>query len=130
MIESIHDAVKSENIDQVKSFIDKGYNINEQEQKTGWTPLHSAVSFGHISIAELLLNNGANVNTTSHSGFTPLHIAVDQGSVPLVELLIAKEADVNAKNDAGLTPLNLAENLFSMTKIEEYGKIVDLLKKH
>ncbi len=130
MTESIHDAAKSDNIDQLKSFIDKGYNVNAIEEKTGWTPLHSAVSFGHISIAELLINNGANVNMRSHSGFTPLHIAVDQGNVSLVEFLISKEADVNAKNAAGLTPLNLAENLFNMTKTDEYGKIVELLKKH
>ena len=130
MIESIHDAAKSEDIDQIKSFIGKGYNVNAIEQKTGWTPLHSAVSFGHISIAELLINSGANVNMTSNSGFTPLHIAVDQGNVSLVEFLISKEADVNAKNAAGLTPLNLAVNLFNMTKIDEYGKVVEFLKKH
>lgn len=130
MTESIHDAAKSEDIDQLKSLIDKGYNVNAIEQNTGWTPLHSAVSFGHISIAKLLINNGANVNMTSNSGFTPLHIAVDQGNVSIAEFLISKEADVNAKNAAGLTPLNLAENLLNMTKIDEYGKVVELLKKH
>ena len=130
MIESIHDAAKSEDIDQIKSFIDKGYNVNTIEQKTGWTPLHSAVSFGHISIVELLINNGANVNMASNSGFTPLHIAVDQGNVSFVEFLISKEADVNSKNTAGLTPLNLAENLFNMTKLDDYGKVVEFLKKH
>lgn len=130
MIESIHDAARSEDINQIKSFIDKGYNVNAIEQKTGWTPLHSAVSSGHISIVELLINNRANVNTTSNAGFTPLHIAVDQGNVSIVEFLISKEADVNATNAAGLTPLNLAENLFDMTKTYEYGKIVEFLKKH
>ncbi len=130
MIESIHDAAKSEDVNQMKSFIDKGYNVNAIEKKTGWTPLHSAASFGHISIAEMLINNGANVNMTSNSGSTPLHIAVDQGNVSLAEFLISKEADVNAKNAAGLTPLNLAENLFNMTKVDEYGKLVELLKKH
>ena len=32
MVESIHDAAKSKDIDQIKSFIDKGYNVNTIEQ--------------------------------------------------------------------------------------------------
>ena len=54
------------------------------------------------------LENGTDVNTTSHSGVTALHIAVDNQRIGICRLLISWKADVNARTNHGETPLHWA----------------------
>jgi len=70
-------------------------------------------------IAELLIENGADVNARGFLGTATLHSAALDGHKEIVELLIAKGANVNVKDDGGKTPLDYAE-----------GEIADLLRKH
>jgi hypothetical protein len=72
------------------------------------TPLHEAASWGHKEVAELLIDNGADVNVKNGFGQTPLHKAARWGRKEVAELLIAKSADVNAKDMVGKTPLDRA----------------------
>jgi ankyrin repeat protein len=116
-------------VEEMERFLDKDYVVNVIDKERGWAPLNSAASFGRNAIAEPLIAQGADFNAMSNSGLTSLHIAVDQGNVSLVNLFIDKEADGNITNAARLTPLKLAENLFTMTKIDEDGKVVKILKK-
>ena len=95
--ESIHEAAEDGNIEAVKQHIAAGTDVNAKD-KYGESPLLFAATFGHKEIAELLIANGADVNTKIDKiGMTPLHIATGQGYKEIVELLIAKGADVNAK---------------------------------
>ena len=50
------------------------------------TPLHYAAR-GHKNVAELLLDNGADVNAKDKHGNTPLHKATLRGNKDIVELL-------------------------------------------
>jgi ankyrin repeat protein len=82
--------------------------------------LHHAALGGQKEIAELLIAEGADVNTKSgDEETTPLHWAANRGHEEVVELLIAKGADVNAKDIGGYTPLDYTE-----------GEIAALLRKH
>ena len=87
------------------------------------TPLHEAASWGHMEIAELLIDNGADVNVKSGFGQTPLHWAAGNEGRQVAELLIAKGADVNAKDDYGNTPLDRAIQF-------KKPETADLLRKH
>lgn len=60
-------------------------------------------------MADVLLKNGANVNSIDSDKNTPLHLAA-QRSEPddLVSLLIKSGADVNLKNKYGKTALDIA----------------------
>ena len=68
-----------------------------------------------VEVANLLIENGANVNANSQFGGTPLHSIISHRSleinqnntVQLVGLLITKGANVNAVNGQGRTPLDL-----------------------
>jgi cytohesin len=93
----------------------------------GWTPLGKAMErlatpdmtphqaspsdvAATVSVVELLLVHGAEVNPRNASG-TPMHYAAASGQRVLVELLIAKGANINAKTNEGVTPLHTAAKM-------------------
>ena len=72
-------------------------------------PLHLAAEYGRKEVAELLIANGAIVNSKIHvAGITPLHKSTANGHKEVAELLIANGAHVNAKTNNGRTPLHSA----------------------
>jgi len=84
--------------------------------------LHDA-AFGHKETAELLIDNGADVNAKAYDGKTPLHHATKDHEIGIAKLLISKGADVNAKTLADDTPLD-------WTILNEQLKTTNLLRKH
>jgi len=104
---SIYEAAEDGNIEAVKQHLAAGTDVNAKTD-TGWIPLHRAAYWGHKEVAELLIANGAEVNTKNENG---------------CELLLASGADVNAKTDAGETPLDNAIKY-------KRTKTADLLRKH
>jgi hypothetical protein len=77
------------------------------------TPLLAAAENGHGKVAELLINNGADMKflTTFRSRFenTVMHIAAKEGHVDLVQLLItASNGLIFDTNEEGFTPLHMA----------------------
>jgi ankyrin repeat protein len=78
---------------------------------------------GKVEKIVRLLNQGADINTTSWGGVTPLMYAVDGGYYEAVQALVLNGADVN------LVPDNKITSLFSAV----YGNqpaIADLLLQH
>jgi ankyrin repeat protein len=69
--------------------------------------LHFAAKGGDKGIADLLLENQADVDAKANGGYTPLHFAAFGGLDGMAELLLAKNADVNARDDKGKSPLDL-----------------------
>ena len=102
---SLHQAAAAGDIEQVKSLISKGADVNAKDKPLGRTALHYASEKGHTEVARLLISQGAYVNAMCRPGGTPLHYAVIQGDRQTVELLLSKGADINAKNKGGRTPL-------------------------
>eukprot|EP00440_Ansanella_granifera_P033738 gb/GFBE01036606.1/.p1 GENE.gb/GFBE01036606.1/~~gb/GFBE01036606.1/.p1 ORF type:complete len:684 (+),score=119.22 gb/GFBE01036606.1/:1-2052(+) len=67
----------------------------------GFTPLHSAVSAGHVSSAKLLLKAKANPNSCSRYGATALHCAAaTRDNVEMVHLLLLSKANPELKCSA------------------------------
>lgn len=58
----------------VKELIDSGANINKVD-KNGCTPLHYALSLGHVPVIKLLLSYNADVNIQDYDHFLPIHCA-------------------------------------------------------
>jgi ankyrin repeat protein len=53
--------------------IARGANINNQQNRFGITPLHTAAEENHIAVVKLLLDKGADVSLQEASGgYTPL----------------------------------------------------------
>jgi len=104
---SLLQAAADGDMDQVKSFLLKGSNVNAKD-KFGWTALHIATARGSQDMVELLIGSGGEVDAKDIAGGTPLHLAAELGHEALAGLFIAKGADVNAKRDDGAAPLHLA----------------------
>ena len=85
----------------------RNINVNVKSLN-GWSPLHWAAVYGHVEIALLLLQNGAEVNARSINGVTPLHYAAMYGHVDILHLLLHYGAEVNARDRLDRTPLHVA----------------------
>ena len=72
------------------------------------TPLHLTSRAGHIDVARLLIEHGADVASQSEHGTTPLHLASYGGHVGLSRLLIEYGADAAAPGTDETTPLHRA----------------------
>ncbi|KAL9386715.1 hypothetical protein Peur_019839 [Populus x canadensis] len=78
------------------------------EDLDGCTLLHLACETADIGMLELLLQYGANINSTDSRGQTPLHRCILRGGPFLAKLLLSRGADPRAVNGEGKTPLELA----------------------
>nr|CAB3267897.1 ZF(DHHC)-2 zinc finger protein [Phallusia mammillata] len=67
----------------------------------GTTPLHQACLRGVLSIAEILLDRGADPNARSDHGETPVLYACRNGNVSLIHLLLTSGGDVDATDKNG-----------------------------
>jgi len=79
-----------------------GVNANIEDRQTA---LMDASNRGLLEKAELLIAQGADVNTQDIHGNTPLMIAVRSGHSEVVQFLISNGADVDLRNNLGNTPL-------------------------
>jgi uncharacterized protein len=66
---------------------------------------------GHFSVAEFLLQSGANPNMADNEGRTPLLWACMMGHPGVVELLVRNKADKKSADKKGNTPAKLAEDM-------------------
>lgn len=111
--EQLIKATKEGDSNRVTTLINKGANINYRRQDEQVSALDCAVIIGDIGLVNLLLDNGADVNSKTRNGYTALFIAsVDWTSHPdIIDTLIRHGADVNAKSFVEKwTPLLLASS--------------------
>jgi ankyrin repeat protein len=71
----------------------------------GRTPLSWAAQEGRLSIVELLIQGGADLDEIDGRGYTPLHRALENGHEAVARFLIDKGADVKARGKYGSTAL-------------------------
>ncbi|CAI0463713.1 unnamed protein product [Linum tenue] len=86
----------------------EGGQIVVDDDQDGCTLIHLACETADIGMLELLLQYGANVNSTDSKGRTPLHRCVTGGRAAFAKLLLARGADPRAVNGEGRTPMDLA----------------------
>src|SRR5690242_5601993 len=97
--------VSAGHLEKVRETLKSNPSFANKMQRGWGTPLHLAAEMGHVEIAKLLLDNGADVNAVGIRGFTPLHSAAWSGRTDVAKVLIAHGANVNAGDENGETPL-------------------------
>lgn len=70
--------------------------------------LHSAAAFGNAKTVAMLINKGADINSTDEDGSTALDGAAINGNEKTAAMLIAMGADVNTSDVDGWSPLHYA----------------------
>ena len=73
---------------------------------SGWTPFHTASSYGQFMVVQVLLHH-ADPNAVDDEIWTPLHHASWDGHSKIARLLLEHGANVDVKNYASETPLRL-----------------------
>jgi ankyrin repeat protein len=119
-------AARSGDAERVRELLATDPSLANARDKDGSTPLHCAAWKGHLAVAELLLDAGADVNARNqneHYGDTPLHAAAHGNQRAVAELLIERGADVRAVSCNGRTPLE-------ETTIHNASAVAKLLNRH
>jgi len=88
--------------------IEHPQDVNSQSFADRSMPLHLASRYGHVDLARMLVERGADVSAQKKDGSTALHLASRYGRVDLARMLVERGADVSAQNKDGLTALHLA----------------------
>ncbi len=95
----------------VRLLLSKNKENLESKNINGDTALIRAVVNEHKDIVELLLQEGADINTINESRDSALGLAAYLGKIEILETLFALRADIleiEHKNNLGNTPLALA----------------------
>jgi len=105
----LHEATMIGNKGLIRAILTSPYgkDLLNRYNCDGLTPLHLAIQEGQHQIAEILLQNKANVNLRDKEGATPVHYAVFLDSSELLPLLCT-QADLDLTTNAGMTPLHVA----------------------
>src|SRR5207244_12800393 len=98
----------------LKDQLSRGANPNKRESD-GFAPLHEAILFARIEIAQILLDAHADPDIRTgdfgpvpSNQWTPLFLAVNAGRIDLVKLLLEHGAEVNVTDVDHKTPLYYA----------------------
>jgi len=100
---ALHEAAKLGDPTIIQFLLEHGADINAQDSN-GYTPLHRAIRTHHLGAVtnnlvggenmeaiKLLLNKGANIQTTTKQKESPLSSAIKNGLTEVVKLLVAKD---------------------------------------
>ncbi|XP_023934643.2 uncharacterized protein LOC112043465 [Bicyclus anynana] len=105
----LHRAARLGFTDCVAYCLEKMESDPSAKDNAGFTPLHVASAKGHVRIARLLLQYGANVSAAAQGGIRPLHEASENCHVEIIRLLLSYGADPLLGTYAGQMPAELAE---------------------
>ncbi|HIE61277.1 MAG TPA: ankyrin repeat domain-containing protein, partial [Microbacterium sp.] len=105
----VAEAAMQGDADAVRALIESGADV-DAALGDGMTALHWSAERGDSEIAALLLNAGAEVESTTRLGaYRPLHLAAKGGHTPVVQALLQAGATPKAGTTTGdVTPLHLA----------------------
>jgi tankyrase len=103
-------ALQDGNKELIDLFVRSNFNIHIEDSQ-GTPAILIAMKKGYTVIARILLNAGADINSSDKMGITPLMLACGkaiQSYQELAEMLIKKGAVINVHDRLGYSPLLLS----------------------
>jgi len=80
-------AAEEGDVEAVKGYLAIDVNVDARDEVYEGTPLHFAAFKGRKEVAELLINEGADVNAKNQADATPLDLAIEKNRDETVSLL-------------------------------------------
>ena len=102
-LEIVEAVVRSGNLEHIKTILDAGASVHDLNVKN--EALIWAAKVDNLELIRYLIEEGADVNTTSFDVHTPLTAAAEGGYTESVKFLLEKGADVNKQQCWYDTPL-------------------------
>ena len=140
--ELLQSARRGDHLD-VSLLLDDGAETEWTEESEGMTGLHLAAQYGHIRVAELLLEAGADIEAKSDAFGNDWIVRTEKHRTPLMwaaagrdcprmqerlcRFLLDKGANVNARNVSARTPLQ--EAAYSVCYIDPRATLETLIKR-
>ncbi len=94
---SLHVAARHRDSAILLALLDAGADIEQRDERGGWTPLLHAIHLRNREGISLLLGRGADGNRPGSSGITPLIMAAGYGMADTVRILLDRGADPRAE---------------------------------
>jgi len=130
--ESLSQCVRDGDTKAVELFLKAGFPSDSRD-KRGVALLGLSARHKHVAVAQLLLDEGAEIDQQSEDrGYSPLMDAVQSGSIELVELFLGKGADPDLRSKDGQTALVVAvgrRDAAIARKLLDYGADPDIEDK-
>ncbi|GAA6016248.1 hypothetical protein JCM10207_000444 [Rhodosporidiobolus poonsookiae] len=117
----LHVAAGNGAVDILNLYLAEYSFVLEWHNARGMTPLHSAAMKGEVEAAQILIDNGADLDAADVDGNTPLHYASSYGKLSVVKLLIDLDCHSDVKNVEGFTAADYA---FSFPLLKELDSLV------
>jgi ankyrin repeat protein len=94
------------------------------------TPLHAASRRGHVNVAKVLLDYGADVNAQDSYDQTPLFLASCHEHIEFMRFVLKHGANVNVQtNYTYRTPLHLSLGMLEVALLLDHGADVHIRDK-
>ena len=87
-------AIYDNNTAKISEFLNNGFDINAMN-KTGENAVNVAIASGSYNVLQFLIDNGANLNSTSDTGIPPLSQAILEYNKQAIDILLnSKKIDM------------------------------------
>ncbi len=110
--EKLRSLIIDQNLPRIRKLLDSERSLVNAvyTEYNNTTALHIVASIGNISMTNLFIERGANVNAKQNDNRTPLISAVHRDHVEVARILLNNGADVDASNikEEGVTYMGLA----------------------
>ncbi|MBT5186858.1 MAG: ankyrin repeat domain-containing protein, partial [Kordiimonadaceae bacterium] len=109
----IYDLAALGGVGQISHILATDAKVVHEFSGDGFTALHVASYFGQADVAQLLLDNGADIDKIAMNGsdLTALQSAVASCHLKVVKVLLPFKPDLNMRMMGGFTPLMSASAL-------------------
>ncbi|MBU0550918.1 ankyrin repeat domain-containing protein [Myxococcota bacterium] len=88
-----------------RALLERGAGFYVTLPDNGWDALLIATAQNHLSMVELLVAHGADIDVKDNQGYTPLFIAVNSGFKEIALHLVQRRASADEPAHNGMTPL-------------------------
>lgn len=121
-------ALKNCDLEVLKIKLDEGIDVNDRSGEYRY-PIHKAALSGNVSIIELFLEYGADIDTVEPlQGNTSINLAIFNKDLEMVKFLKKKGANLDIKNSWGMTSIEYATYLKDNMDYKDISEIIEILK--